>query len=108
MVWLEESPLRSIRTMPSNSLASFTRIGRRNCSFTSPKMAVFAPMPRPSVNTATTVKTGVFINWRSAYLTSFMAERLHRIDCGRTACREVDGEQRDEHQYGRHDGEGDR
>src|SRR2546422_4833115 len=35
-------------------------------------MAVFAPMPRASVSTATAVKPGFFSNWRKANLKSFM------------------------------------
>src|SRR4030095_9288772 len=36
------------------------------------KRAVFAPMPRASVSTATAVKPGFFSNWRKANLRSFM------------------------------------
>src|SRR6266699_1686496 len=47
------------------------------------KIAVFAPMPSPSVSTATAVKPGFFSNWRKANLRSFIAQCLHRIDlCG--------------------------
>src|SRR5256885_7436693 len=65
--------------MPSNSSGSFTRIGRRNCSFTSPKIAVLAPMPSASVSTATAVKPGFFSNWRNAYRRSLkIAKRVHQ------------------------------
>src|SRR2546428_12707248 len=51
------------------------------------KIAALPPMPNARVSTATAVKPGVFTNWRKANLTSFIAERLHRIDPGRATGR---------------------
>jgi len=50
--------------------------GRRsNMPFTRLKIAVFAPMPRASVRTATDVKPGFFSNLRKANFKSFIAEK---------------------------------
>src|SRR5712672_2639789 len=60
------------------------------------KMAVFAPMPRASVSTATAVKPGFFISWRKANLRSFITQRLHRIDPRRAPGGNHAGQQRDD------------
>src|SRR5213080_766194 len=59
--------------------------GRNKTPFTTVKIAVFAPMPSASVNTATAVKPGFFNNWRKANLRSFITQCLHRIDIRRAA-----------------------
>src|SRR6266446_5595739 len=56
-------------------------------------MAVFAPMPRASVSTATAVKPGFFSNWRAANFRSFITQCLHRIDSRRTVGGQQTGKQ---------------
>src|SRR5467141_3501962 len=51
---------------------SFTGNGRSNSSLIWLKIAVFAPMPRASVSTATAVKPGFFNSWRKAKRRSFI------------------------------------
>src|SRR5437762_13495579 len=46
-------------------------------------MAVFAPMPRARVSTATAVKPGFFSNWRKANLRSFMVRCQWSVDSSR-------------------------
>src|SRR6266542_3486078 len=46
--------------------------GLRSTPLTTLNMAVFAPMPRARVNTATAVKPGFFSSWRKANFRSFM------------------------------------
>src|SRR5437016_7101525 len=62
-----------------------------NTALTTLKIAVFAPMPRASVSTATAVKPGFFSNWRTANLRSFITQRHHRIDFRRAASGEIAG-----------------
>ncbi len=50
-------------------------------------------MPSASVSTATVVNPGFFNNWRKANLRSFVTQRLHRIDLGRLARRDIAGQQ---------------
>src|SRR5438094_3333307 len=57
------------------------------------KTATLAPIPSASVITATVVKPGFFSNWRKANLRSFITQRLHRIDPGRTTSWQPAGEQ---------------
>src|SRR6266850_8508666 len=57
--------------MPSKSIMSregcLKGSGRSSTAFTTLKMAVFAPMPRASVRTATSVKPGLLASIRNAY-----------------------------------------
>ena len=46
--------------------------GRSRTPFTTLKMALFAPMPKASANTATRVKPGLLRSWRRANLRSFI------------------------------------
>src|SRR5688572_32307417 len=46
--------------------------GRTSTSLTTEKMAAQAPIPRPSVTTATAVNPGALRSWRAAYPRSFM------------------------------------
>src|SRR5437762_1143856 len=54
---------------------SATGRGRNNTMLIRLKIAVFAPMPRASVRTATAVKPGFFSSWRKANLRSFITQR---------------------------------
>ena len=51
--------------------------GRRSAASTSAKMAAFAPMPRASVMTATSVKVGAAFICRSAKTTSCLNSSIH-------------------------------
>src|SRR5438128_12541513 len=68
--------------------------GRSSTPLTTLKMAVFAPMPRASVSTATAVKPGFFSNWRKADLRSFITQRLNRIELRGPARGQAAGEKR--------------
>src|SRR5262249_16941958 len=62
-------------------------------ALTALKIAVFAPTPSASVSTATAVKPGFLRHALKAKITSFIPERLHRINAGRaerrnSACRD--------------------
>src|SRR5436190_20562724 len=68
--------------------------GRRKTEFQTLNMAVFAPMPRASVSTATAVNPGFFSSWRKANLRSFITQCLHWIDTRRTSRGDVAREKR--------------
>src|SRR5215472_6082505 len=91
--------------------------GCSNNPFTTLKMAVFAPMPRASVSTATTVKPGALASMRNAYLkscrsvlisSSFVAQRDHRIHPRSPVCRKESRQDGDHGQQdcGQHDDQG--
>src|SRR6266478_7481538 len=87
----------TVHNMTSRS-GSLKGNGRSNTPLTTLKMAVFAPMPRASVSTATAVKPGFFSNWRKANLMSFITQRLNRIDLRGPARGQPAGEKRDQTQ----------
>src|ERR687891_301122 len=73
--------------------------GFNNTALTTLKMAVFAPIPSPSVRIATNVNPGDLRSWRKANLRSFMsfgAQCLNRIDLSRTLRRDQACEDSDE------------
>src|SRR5437016_3619027 len=91
--------------METISSGFWTAIGRSNTALTKLKIAVFAPMPRASVSTATAVKPGFFIDWRKAKRRSFIAQRLHRIDLCRSSGGQPAGQQRNREQQQHDSGE---
>src|SRR5688572_28544862 len=66
------------------------------------KMAVLAPIPSASVRTATAVKPRFFRSWRKAYLRSFIAQRLYRIDFRCATGGNQAGQQRNTEQQNAH------
>src|SRR5688572_26165495 len=79
--------------------------GRNITAFTRLKMAVLAPIPRPSVRTATTVKPGFFSNWRNANRRSFITQSHHRIDFGGPSRRDVGRQESDRAKQNRNNDE---
>src|SRR4030095_9545080 len=66
------------------------------------KMARLAPMQIASVSPATAVKPGFFSNWRNVKRRSFISQRHHRVDFGRTARGDVTGQERDDGEHSRY------
>jgi hypothetical protein len=68
----------SSQTITSRSGSRYLS-GRTSTALTSPKMAVFAPMPSASVTTVTSVNPGRFRSTRAAYLMSLRSEVMANL-----------------------------
>src|ERR1700730_1640942 len=75
--------------------------GRRRTALTMLKMAVFAPIPSPSVMIATAENAGFLINCRKARRRLLITKRDHRIDPGCATRRDETGGGRDRGQQSR-------
>src|SRR6478672_2636643 len=104
-LWLRQSMklagatgLRPLLRITTRRLSSLYGSGRSNTALTTLNMAVFAPIPRARVMTATAVNPGFLRSVRIAYLrlrrrasmiSLLVAQRHHGIHFGRASCRNI-------------------